>query len=595
MSIQNKGGDCSMNRRENVWFLLILLVVLSMVITACEPATSEPTEAQAPTTEMEEPTEKPEEPPAETEEPVVATEAPPAGEGPLYGGTLVWALDTSLSTCNPATITHPTWLSNVYDHLMLFNANFEMQPELALSYEILDDGKQIVFHLREGVKWHDGEPFTSADVKFTWENALMTIHPRGKKSNAVVESVETPDDYTVTFNLSAPSPGFLFQIGIGESPIIPKHIFENEDVVEGPHATCEELPIGTGPFKAVDFEPGVSMTMERNADWWGTEGNYWGVGQPYLDQLIGVIIPDENARINGFETGDITFLVHGMLPADQVARFEEMDGRDVTQSCAGVPVHSTYFFNLRREDQPYADVNVRKAISWALDRDAINEKVYFGIGIPNWTFLPPDHPDFHDGLTTYYPRDLEKAEQMLDDAGYPRGEDGIRFEISISAYDWANTSGLAEVFKQQLEDVGIMVNLDISDFNSAVDKIFIQHDFDVGTVQYGVNDPGVGVARLFITSNIGEAPFNNASAYSNPEMDELWETYNSTFDQEVRHDAMLRIQEIANEEMPLISVNTPTNWMSMNTDQFAGWQTDCIGMQHLAGRMAWWKEGRPTP
>lgn len=513
-------------------------------------------------------------------------------ETPLYGGTMVYADFTDFPTCNPAATSLPTALANVFDGLARFDSSFELQPELATSWDIADDGLTITFHLRDGVTWHDGTPFSADDVKFTWESSLMQHHPRGVVANGNVTSIETPDPQTVVFNFSQPSPGFLYQIGAPESFIIPKHIYEAEDVVEGPHATCQALPIGTGPFKATEYVQGERFVMDHNPDWWGTTaGTHWDQGAPYLDRIIVAFVPDDNARANGFESGDFHFLYQEALPQQQVARFQEMEGRNISFECTGQPVGQLFFFNLLDETKPWADVRVRQAIAWAIDREQMNERAFFGIGVPSSTTFAPTDPNYNPEIETYSPRDVDRANQLLDEAGFPRDANGIRFTMRSMGYE--TLADWAEVLKQQLADVGIDVQVEGGDFDFVVDKGYVQHDFDTLWGGLGVNDPGVGVSRLFRSDNIGDAPFNNAAAYSNPEMDELWATYSSTFDEAVRKEAIFRIQEIINEDLPVVYVNTPTNWASQNTESFGGWPSDCT-QQHALLRTVWSRDGSTT-
>jgi peptide/nickel transport system substrate-binding protein len=568
-----------MNKKSTAHMIFALLVTAAMLFSACQTAV-------------------PQTGPGEVEPTSVSSTPLPSIDDattPRYGGTLVAVNGSDLLSCNPSTNTQISWLpGNIFEGLTRYNGQFEMQPELANSWEISEDGLTITFNLRSDVKWHDGEPFTSEDVKFTFENVLREYHPRGRVSNQAVERIETPDDFTVVFYLSAPSPGFLFQIGIGESMIIPAHIYDNEDVNEGPHATCEILPIGTGPFKAESYNQGVSFTMVRNDDWWGKGGNYWGDGQPYLDRIIVTIIIDENARVNGFESGEFDFLPFSLIPAHEIKRFQAMEGRDITFSCTGVPTQTFLAFNLRRTEAPYANLKVRQAIAWAMDLDEYNERVYFDTGVPSRSFLPPTHPEYNQNLELYQPQDFSKAEQLLDEAGYPREANGVRFEMSVTADSSPVNADSAAVFAQQMDKIGIRVNLDINERNVHVDKVYVQHEFDANFAQLGVFDPSVGVARFFLSNNIGESHFNNASAYVNPEMDELWNIYSSSYDPEERMNAIHRIQEIIMEDLPVIYVNTPTNWMNINTEKFDGWPLDCTNMFNML-RTVWWKEGQPSP
>jgi peptide/nickel transport system substrate-binding protein len=259
----------------------------------------------------------------------------------------------------------------------------------------------------------------------------------------------------------------------------------------------------------------------------------------------------------------------------------------------GTPALRAYGFNLRRE--PVNDLRVRQAIAWALDREVINDRVWFGHSIASSLFLPPTHGEFNqDLLNAYQPRDLAKAEALLDEAGYPRDENGVRFKLRIVFDTRADRADMAIVFKQLVEEIGIEVELDGGIPEYMQDKSYIQHDFDVAVISLGVREPSVGVARIFLSDNIGAAKFNNIAAYVNPEMDELWETYSTIFDPDVRKEAMFRIQELALEELPYIFVNTPTNFAMYDSGEFEDFPEDCsVGYGMM--RTFWWKEGQPNP
>ena len=149
----------------------------------------------------------------------------------------------------------------IYDPLVAFDNELNAVGRLAKSWQVSDDNLTWTFTLQEGVKWHDGEAFTAEDVKFTYE--LLQESGLGLYAGSLdgVTSIETPDDYTVVFNLAYPRAAFMYQVAAHESQIMPKHIYENEDILAGPHATCEELPIGTGPFIA-----GTEGTWRKTAN-----------------------------------------------------------------------------------------------------------------------------------------------------------------------------------------------------------------------------------------------------------------------------------------------------------------------------------------
>jgi peptide/nickel transport system substrate-binding protein len=334
--------------------------------------------------------------------------------------------------------------------------------------------------------------------------------------------------------------------------------------------------------------------MERNDEWWGTEGNYWGKGQPFLDKIIYAFVPDNTSVVNGFESGEFDYLSIMMFPRNEWERFSEMEGIETTLAGMNMnPIQVPYSFNLRNDI--VNDKCVRQAIAYSLDLDEINKKVFYGTGSPSMSFLAPDHPEFNQDLLPwrYQPRDVEKAEAMLDECGYPRGDDGWRFELKVSYDTRAERTDLAMVFKQFIEEIGIKFVDAGGDYSVWVEETYINHDFDVSVATLGVSEPSVGVARLFISTNIGEARFNNVSAYVNPEMDELWKTYSSTFDPEEKKAAIDRIQEIILEDLPVIYVNSnsyPNGW----NDEFIGFHHDNAYGAGLL-RNVWWTQGTPAP
>jgi peptide/nickel transport system substrate-binding protein len=601
-----------MPRNSRSWFTAIILFVLLSLISACagassdpaaQPATSAPapTEepAEAPDTDAAEPTTASDEP-TSAPEPTMAPEptAAPSADEPLYGGTLVVARWPDIATCNPGTslgtdITVSGILGNIFDPLIRPNAAGEMQPQLATSWEVSEDGLMITWQLRDDVTWHDGTPFTSRDVQFTYEGPIRTLHPRGKVVYDALDYVETPDDYTAIFHMTEPRAAALFQSHGSEGLIIPAHIYENEDLAEGPHATCEELPVGTGPFRAVEYVPGERFVVERNPDWWGASGDYWGTGQPYLDQVIFTFIADTTASVNCLEAGECDYVGMLRFPTNEVSRFRELPGRDVLTQCTVQALGIMNFYGMNHRRAPLDDVRVRQAMSYALDRDQIIDRVYFGTASPTTTYVGPDSPWYTGDIDTY-DYNLDRARELLDEAGLTPGDDGIRFEITMTHDTRSTHTDLANYFQQAVAEVGIKVNLEALDFPAWVEKVHMQQDFDMMSAVLGVGDPAVGAARIFISSNIDPAPFNNSAAYVNPEMDELWSEFATTFDFEERKAIMADIQGMISDDVPYIFVASSFYPLGVNTEEFAGFPTDCGRGDDLL-RTIWWRDGRAEP
>lgn len=565
--------------------LFALAIGFALVLAACAPSAppvvTSPTAPIAPATQAAAPQPQP---------------TTPAATTPLYGGTFVVPKWPDLATCNPAISTDVSVtgvMGNIFDSLVRQDAKFELQGELATSWQSSPDGLTLTFKLRDDVKWHDGVKFTSADVKFTFEKALSKLHPRGRTAFGALDRVDTPDDTTAVFHMKEPSAAFMFQISAPESLIIAKHVYENEDIQKGDSATCKKLPIGTGPFKAIEYTPGVQMVVERNKEWWGTKGNFWGKGQPFLDKIIFPFVPDSATRILGFEKGDFHYLATLLFPREEVARFQKTPGRDVLFRCTQQLGTATFYgLNLRREI--FKDVRVRQAIAYAIDLDLINQRVYYNTGDITETFVTRDNPWYNPKLPKYSPRDLKKAGELLDQAGFPKKADGTRLEIKVIFDDRPERRDLGLLFQQMMVDAGIKVTLDQGDLNYWSDKTYMKGDYDVTVATLGIGEPGVGAARLFLSNNIGAALYNNSSAYNNAEMDQLWKTFQTNFDVEKRKAAIYRIQELTNIDLPYIFTTSTSYPAGVNTAEFDGYHPDCVKGEVML-RTVWWKKGRPNP
>ena len=200
--------------------------------------------------------------------------------------------------------------SKMYEGLITFAPDMTPQPLLAKSWEISEDGLTYTFHLREGVKWHDGEPFTSADVIYSFSDFLPQAFSRTKRVMSFVGEMTAPDDHTVVFKLREPYAAFLIIFEVTGGTMVPKHIYEGTDIFKNP---ANEHPIGTGPFKFDEWSKGSHIHLVRNDD-------YWQEGKPYLDDLYFRIIPDANSRAIAFEQGQVDLLRGGDVENFEVER-----------------------------------------------------------------------------------------------------------------------------------------------------------------------------------------------------------------------------------------------------------------------------------
>ena len=203
---------------------------------------------------------------------------------------------------------------DIYESLLRYNFDLSPEPQLAESWEISEDGKTYTFNLRKGVTFHDGTPFTSADVKFSMDVFLRETHSRMRTYMEHVESIETPDDHTVVFNLKYPFGPFLGIFEAGTAPMIPKHIYEGTDFVNN---EANNTPIGTGPFKFKEWAKGSYIHFVKNED-------YYMDGLPYVDEVYYHVIPDAASRAVAYETGKVDVLPGGSVENFDVPRIRDL-------------------------------------------------------------------------------------------------------------------------------------------------------------------------------------------------------------------------------------------------------------------------------
>lgn len=379
--------------------LVIYVGILALVLAACAPADDDAPDTDTDIDEVDdvdEPDEEPDEAP--DDEPVQAE-----------GGTLRVALSIDPGQLNPAittagTVHFATHL--LYNGLVDLDEDLEPVPELAVSWDIEDDGALYRFHLRDDVVWHDGEPFTSADVQYSFEEVLLEFHARTRASvGGALESIETPDEHTVEFHFTEPYAPLLQQLDVGEAPIVPRHIFEGTDPQENPANTD---PVGTGPFSFVSYTPDSEIVLEANRDYF-REG-------PFLDGVVMRIIPEQSSQVIALEAGEIDWVWRVTGPdlerLDADPNFELLS---TFRGAGAVNCPMTMGFNHDREI--LQDERLRFAIAHALDREQFVDRVLFGAGrVPTapihsameWAHADGiDLPDF----------DRDRAAELLDEIG----------------------------------------------------------------------------------------------------------------------------------------------------------------------------------
>lgn len=466
-----------------------------------------------------------------------------APEGPQRGGTMVISASSDPGQFNMGITTSGgvrRVAGPIFNGLTYLSEDLEAQPDLATDWNTPDDGETWTFNLVENATWHDGEPFTSADVKYTWEEVLLKFHPKTRGLADIVESIETPDPYTVTFNLSEPYAPFPLRTGVIAAPILPKHLYEGTDPRENP---ANQDPIGTGPFKLVEKVQGSRVVLERNDD-------YFKEGLPYLDGVVYSIVPGDTQAALALEQGEIDYIPNvDKAPIERLESLEEVAlERNISNGNGALNCINIMTFNTRVAGLDSAEA--RRGIAHAIDRERRIEQLDFGYGelavgpiSRNFSWAVDPNADVYD-------YDPERARELLDAAGFAPDEDGVRFSLDLIA---SGEGRSAELVKEDLAAVGIEVNVQLVDGPAANNAIFVSHEADLGFWgTCNAADPDIGVPPLYICDNIVDLVGANTSGYCNPEVDELFSKARSTTDQGERGEYYQQIQAIMLEDVPYL-------------------------------------------
>ncbi|WP_434034977.1 ABC transporter substrate-binding protein [Cupriavidus sp. a3] len=479
--------------------------------------------------------------------PANAAPAAQAAEVPRAGGTL-----TTIIQPEPVILTSalnsaaPTgfFSANVFDGLIEYDNDFKLKPALAQSWDISKDSKTLTFHLRPNVKWHDGKPFTSADVKWTLENVWKKLHPRNQILFGKVTRVDTPDALTVVLHFSEPSLAVLSSLNSNGAQVLPKHLYEGTDVLNNPY---NNKPVGTGPFVFKEWSKGNYIVLERNPD-------YWDKGKPYLDKIVFKVIPDASARAAALEKGEVQYAPFNPVPLKDAQRLSQLPS--LRLETRGYEWLSPWLFMDVNIDRPYfKDVRVRQALAHAIDLNALNKVVWFGFGKPAVSPVVSTLGQFFNPNVPKYPYDPAKAEALLDAAGLKRGADGNRLKIQIDYLPYGDDyKRSAEYIKQALKRVGVDVTVRTQDTPTYTKRVYGDRDFDLAVVWFaGFADPLVGVTRAYRSDTVGKnIPWSNGSGYRGDEANRLIDQAQGSPSQAERVELFRKFQSVVQTDLPSI-------------------------------------------
>jgi peptide/nickel transport system substrate-binding protein len=467
--------------------------------------------------------------------------------------------------------TYPILFSaQLMDTLIFLSDDYKMSPGLAEDWEVSPDGLSLTLRLRQGVKWHDGKPFTAEDVKFNFEE-IVPLQTFGAMLAKRIESVEITGESTVVVRLKQPF-GPLLET-VSQQFMLPKHVYEGTDYVTN---EANKKPIGTGPMKYGSYTPGQEVVLVKNPDYWGDKSQ--------VDRAVYTVMADPNSRAEALFAGEID---GGVLDPSQQERVSADENTRLLEHGMFPQVVTTMF---NTQSRYLKDPAVRAAIFATYDRAAFAKTAMSGVGKPANTFVPSQfgwaaHPgvDFDKS----FPRDLDAINKALDDAGFERGPDGTRFTLKVR-YIFTLTEVVATVQMAQsmLKEVGIATELVGSGGAVYSEGIYAKGDFDLAFVRTTIGpDPSLGVANWY-QCNKKRTPGSNPTGLCDPEIDAAAAAALDSNDKTKRGEALKRLQARAEKLM----FYAPIAWFNggFPTISTARWQGQ-DAPREMAERFPWSK------
>lgn len=477
---------------------------------------------------------------------VVATGAVTADE-PKKGGTLLSVLGSNVRNLNSAVQSgivtgYPG--AQLFASPLRYDEDWTPQPYLAESWDVSEDGLTVTLNLVKNAKFHDGVPLTSKDVAFSVD-VIKANHPF-KSMFAPVESVETPDDHTAVLKLSKPHPALMLAMSGQLMSIIPQHVYGDVPLKEvKTHERNNVNTVGSGPFKLVEYKSGEHVILERFDD-------FFIEGRPYLDKIVLRIISDPAARAIAYENGELHMGAFESLPRI-INRLKDVESLTVTPEGYGA-IGPLDWLAMNTQRGPLKDVRVRKAIAYAVDKNFIQNALMQGTTVESRTGIHPDSP-FYNGDVEAYAVDLDKANALLDEAGFPMDGDS-RFGLTID-FGWPGVKPQVEYVKAALKKVGIDVTVRASADFPTWAKRMGEMDFDLSwDTVFNWGDPVIGVHRTYDSTNIGKGVWSNTQGYANARVDELMNMAAVENDPAKRKALYAEFQAIIADELPVYHTNT---------------------------------------
>jgi peptide/nickel transport system substrate-binding protein len=441
----------------------------------------------------------------------------------------------------------------MYESLLDMDEKGNFIPKLAESWEISKDGRVYTFHLRKGVKYHDGKEMTAADAKFAID---YTLNPKngayGRQRIIIIERAEAADKNTLRVYLKQPSASFLAVVtDIMAFSVIPQGSVE-EGVEKSP-----KYPPGTGPFKFVEWVPSQRIVFERFADYWGHKAN--------LDRVVLRPIPDDTVRFTALRAGDVDIVER--TPYPWVKQLLDGKIKGITASEAVYADYRAIFFNVA--DPPFDNIKLRQAVAHAMNKEELLRATYFGFGRPSNQKYPEGHVWHVNGLPSPA-HDPDKARQLLKEAGYK----GETIEMKVEQGQVIET--MSTTLQSQLKKVGMNIKITVQEYGSRRDQIRRgESTLDlVGSDFYA--DPATTYRQELACEPNPKVRTGNWTGYCNKDRDAMFDKLELEFDPQKRKEILRQILIADTQALALIPIGFAPRFYTVR-DRVKGFATDDNG------------------
>ena len=437
-------------------------------------------------------------------------------------------------------------LVNLYDGLVRFqDGALEVEPALAESWEVSEDGTVYTFTLRDGVTFHDGTPFNAEAVEFNFDRMLDETHPYHDTGPfplsfffSAIQDTEVVDDLTVRFHLDAPYAPLLSNLAY------PTGLIVSPTAVMADGEDYGRNPVGTGPFRFAEWESNRLVAVEGNEDYWD--------GTPPLRGIVFRPITDANARVNELLSGGIDLMVE--VPPDLVAQLDA-DPEFTIYEQAGPHL---WFLILNLREGPFTDIRMRQAINYAINKQAIVDEVLQGTATVAAGPIPPAFAWAYNEALEPYPYDPEQARALIEEAGYGDGVD-VTFLVTEGGSGMLDPVAMGTAMQADLAEVGITANIETYEWNTFLGIVNpgLEGRGDMAQMAWMTNDPDTLPFLALRTAAFPEEGGFNSGYYSNPEVDDLLEQARVSTDQDERAALYREVQAIVYEDAPWAFI---ANW-----------------------------------